>query len=77
MANMTLSLSYECGTFSSFISIFQHDTNFLTIGRYLNIDIIDDLLPDYASFLAIELHRKDGGEGQEQDEYFVEACLSE
>lgn len=34
-----------------------HDTNMLTLGRFLQIDLINSLMPAYASYLAFELHK--------------------
>uniref|UniRef100_A0A1I8BIX5 Prostatic acid phosphatase n=1 Tax=Meloidogyne hapla TaxID=6305 RepID=A0A1I8BIX5_MELHA len=46
-----------------------HDTNILTIGRFLGIEHINSILPDYASFLVFELQSNNSSEG---DEHFVE-----
>ena len=50
------------------LSNFQHDANILTLGKFLQINVIDNLLPDYASYLAIELHKLYGS-------YFVEVRI--
>ncbi|KAL3077338.1 hypothetical protein niasHS_013327 [Heterodera schachtii] len=42
-----------------------HDTNILTLGRYLEISPINDSFFGYASFIAFELY-------QDSEEYFVE-----
>jgi hypothetical protein len=39
-----------------------HDTNFLTLGRFLGIPGIAHQFPTYASLLAIELHWPNDGE---------------
>nr|CAD2134751.1 unnamed protein product [Meloidogyne enterolobii] len=46
-----------------------HDTNILTIGRFLDIQHINSILSDYASFLVFELH---GNKSFGGEEYFVE-----
>uniref|UniRef100_A0A914KN51 Uncharacterized protein n=1 Tax=Meloidogyne incognita TaxID=6306 RepID=A0A914KN51_MELIC len=46
-----------------------HDTNILTIGRFLGIEHINSILSDYASFLVFELHSNKSFDGEE---YFVE-----
>lgn len=50
-----------------------HDTNFLAIGRFLGIELIDDIMPDYASLLAIELHKPENEKEEEgSNEHFIQ-----
>ncbi|KAI1718749.1 histidine phosphatase superfamily (branch 2) domain-containing protein [Ditylenchus destructor] len=51
--------SVDCRTKHKMVFYSGHDTNIMTLGRFLNIDLISSSLLTYGSYLSIELHERD------------------